>query len=507
MVSFSHDFDCAPHVVHSPLTNYLFIPRDHTVEIWDVSTTGSKMVWEAKSPVGLYVTSVCPSRDGHRLLVGYYGGSMRMWNLDLEDLTGNRADAQDDTYTQQVIRISPSGKVAVTASEFYNIKILDANTGEVVARTDVEYEDGTDIAFSPDESQVAFLSEYLITIWDIIHLEKRVSFKPWPRKKARGSGVAFQTYNDPVTFAVTRYGLKMLQVWHWKDPAGFECTYSLNFGRPNNLYLAPDGLSFVIMYVSCCHIRDHDTPGSPSFVNCYSWNHDTAQFDLVHFDDQVHICQSPTYPPAYSPDGKFSACWSPDDSHVRVWDNRTGQLVSKFPASPPYDIALSPAPIDHSLPNGLIALEFKHRSAIHLFDVYNGHLYGQILGQENVHMIFIRDGTALACYRSDIGLKTWEIADLKTEHWNSIDGYELMMQGMINGWVMDQDNELLFWVPVEHRKDVYVPPCRVVIKAPQISTILDFSNSRFGRKWAECIDKKWLRELEKKEKEVGNLLE
>ena len=81
------------------------------------------------------------------------------------------------------------------------------------------------------------------------------------------------------------------------------------------------------------------------------------------------------------------------------------------------------------------------------------------------------------------------------------------MQGMVDGWVMDQDNELLFWVPVEHRKDVYVPPCRVAIKASQISTILDLSNSRFGKKWTECIDKEWLRELEKKEKEVGNLLE
>ena len=118
MVSFSHDFDCAPYVIHSSLTNYLFIPRDHTVELWDVSTTGSRMVWEAKSPAGPGVTSVCPSRDGHRLLVGYHCGSVRMWSIDLEDLTGNRTDTQDDTYTQQVIGISPSGKVAVTALEF-----------------------------------------------------------------------------------------------------------------------------------------------------------------------------------------------------------------------------------------------------------------------------------------------------------------------------------------------------------------------------------------------------
>ena len=82
-----------------------------------------------------------------------------------------------------------------------------------------------------------------------------------------------------------------------------------------------------------------------------------------------------------------------------------------------------------------------------------------------------------------------------------------MMQGIMDGWVMGQDSEPLFWVPVEHRKDVYVPRCRVVIKAPQISTILDMSNSRLGRKWTECVNKEWLRDIKKKEKEVGELLE
>jgi len=172
-----------------------------------------------------------------------------------------------------------------------------------------------------------------------------------------------------------------------------------------------------------------------------------------------------------------------------------------------YDIALSPAVIEHSLGDRLIALRLPRENAIRLFNVYNGHLYGQILGQADGYLEFIRDGTALAYYYSNIGLRTWEIEDLVAEHQHSTDGHELMMQGMMDGWVMGQDDEPLFWVPVEHRKDVYVPQCRVVIKAPQISTVLDMSNSRFGRKWTECIDKGWLRELEKKEKEVGKLLE
>ena len=172
-----------------------------------------------------------------------------------------------------------------------------------------------------------------------------------------------------------------------------------------------------------------------------------------------------------------------------------------------YRIALSPALIEQSLGDRLIALRLKHENAIRLFNAYNGHLYGQILGQENGYLAFIRDGTALAYYYSNIGLRTWEIADLTAEHQHPTDGHELMMQGTMDGWVMGQDSEPLFWVPVEHRKDVYVPRCRVVIKAPQISTILDMSNSRLGRKWTECVNKEWLRDIKKKEKEVGELLE
>ena len=369
----------------------------------------------------------------------------------------------------------------------------NTNTGEVVAHIDVKYEDGMSIAFSPDDNQAAILSESLITICDTMHPEKRVSFDPWPRRDVWNWEVAFQTCNDLVICAIFDDDSGILQVWHWQDPAGFECTYYLGFNVNRNSYpyLAPNGLTVVIV--------------SSSSSTCYSWNHDTAQFDPVHFNDQLHICENDSL--GYSSDGKFFACWSDKDSHVRVWDTRTRQLVSKFPTSEVYDITFLPALVDHSLGDRLIALRFPHKNAIRLFNAYNGHLYGQILGQENGFLAFVRDGTVLAYYYPNIGLRTWEIADLAAEHQHSTDGHELMMQGMMDGWVMGQDNEPLFWVPIEHRKDVYVPWCRVVIKAPEISTILDLSNPRLGRKWVECIDKEWLRDIEKKEKGVGKLLE
>ena len=123
-------------------------------------------------------------------------------------------------------------------------------------------------------------------------------------------------------------------------------------------------------------------------------------------------------------------------------------------------------------------------------------------------MAFIRDGTKLAQYSSDSGLRIWDIADLTDEQWHSNHGYEPMLQGMQDGWVVDRDNEPLFWVPVEHRKSLCVPPPRVVPETRRLKTTnVDLSNSRLGRKWTECIDKEWLRELERKGKEIGRLLE
>jgi len=171
------------------------------------------------------------------------------------------------------------------------------------------------------------------------------------------------------------------------------------------------------------------------------------------------------------------------------------------------EIALSPARIDHSLGERLIALRLQHENAICLFDAYTGHQHAQILAQAEAYVVFIRDGTALAYYSPYFGLRIWDIADLSAEHWHSTHGYELMPQAMVDGWVMGQDDKPLFWVPVEHRERLHMPPFKMVIEGSQMSTILDLSNSRPCKKWTECIDKGWLRELEEKEKEIGNVLE
>jgi len=168
-------------------------------------------------------------------------------------------------------------------------------------------------------------------------------------------------------------------------------------------------------------------------------------------------------------------------------------------------MALSPTLIKHSPNDRLIALWFEDENKIHLLDVYTGHLYAKIWGQGRADMAFIQDGTKLAQYSSKFGLRIWDIADLTDEHWDSTHGYELVPSDMTDGWVVGWDNERLFWVPVEHRVNLCVQSSRVIPR--EKATGVDLSNTMLGRKWTEFIDKEWLTKVERKGKEIGNLLE
>ena len=149
------------------------------------------------------------------------------------------------------------------------------------------------IAFSPDENQIAVLSESLLSVWDINNPENRLSFEPWPSgRDVRNWEVAFQT-SDHVVICAYLWGdeeSQLLQVWHVIGPTR---SLDIEISIDSDLFLAPDGLTAVI-----------------SDYGIYSWNHNTAQFDPFHFTSQGHL---DGYHHAYSPEG-----WVDDRSGQRV---------------------------------------------------------------------------------------------------------------------------------------------------------------------------------------------
>ena len=66
-------FKTPPAVIHSSHTNRVFAPQDHTVEVWEVLTTGSNMILETERLTNSLISSFCSSRDGRRLLIGSGG--------------------------------------------------------------------------------------------------------------------------------------------------------------------------------------------------------------------------------------------------------------------------------------------------------------------------------------------------------------------------------------------------------------------------------------------------
>jgi len=193
----------------------------------------------------------------------------------MEDLGNSQPAIQDVTDTPEVIGFSPSGKMVATKSQQTDcVELRDTTTWELVGSMDVE-EGHIEVAFSADDKRIAILTRNRVTICDIMHPEKRLSIDPWPKgRDLYRWKAAFPTCNHLVICALLRDNDSdefsgLLQVWKLKDHS--ECTSSLDINIDNcpdkypSIFLAPDGLTVIIT--------------DP--VLCYSWNHETAQFDRI----------------------------------------------------------------------------------------------------------------------------------------------------------------------------------------------------------------------------------
>jgi len=244
MASFDLDVKYIPlAIIHLPNANRLFVPRYDSVEIWEVSMTSSNMIFKTEPLTTSRISSICPSRDGHRLLVGSEDGTIRMQNV--EDLGSSQPVVQDVTDKPEIIEFSPSRKMVATRSRQSDyVEWRDTATWKVVGSTDVEYKGHIEVAFSADDKRIAVLTDDRVTICDIMHPENRLSFDPFPKGRyVQQQKAAFQTCNDLVMCAKLQDDDSdeisgLLQVWKLKDHS--ECIFTRVMGHThltgNSLY-------------------------------------------------------------------------------------------------------------------------------------------------------------------------------------------------------------------------------------------------------------------------------
>ena len=106
----------------------------------------------------------------------------------------------------------------------------------------------------------------------------------------------------------------------WLYVPSYEMT-SQAISKYSDIFLAPNGLTVIFT----------------DFVLCYSWNHETAQYPLYRWSASWRVSSRVlTW-------GETLCVPFFQDSHIRVWDTRTGHLCGKPIIMPGVnEIALSP---------------------------------------------------------------------------------------------------------------------------------------------------------------------
>ena len=56
---------------------------------------------------------------------------------------------------------------------------------------------------------------------------------------------------------------------------------------------------------------------------------------------------------------------------------------------------------------------------------------------------------------------------------------------IVDGWIEDEDDHLLIWVPDEYRASLWSPGMLVLVGREPID--IDFGNARHGIDWTKCI--------------------
>jgi len=119
-------------------------------------------------------------------------------------------------------------------------------------------------------------------------------------------------------------------------------------------------------------------------------------------------------------------------------------------------------------------------------------------------MAFTRDGTKLATRARSHIADPIRIHDLTAKRRNATDGYESVLQDIRDGWMISQDDESPFWVPLEHREVLCLPYVEMIWGRPMT---VDLCRFRYGSKWTECIDQGMVERTREREMEIGRLLE
>ncbi|KAG8787096.1 hypothetical protein FRC12_015921 [Ceratobasidium sp. 428] len=482
-------------VAYSPDGRYIVSgSSDRTIQAWD-SHSGNLIAGPFEGHTDV-VRSVAYSPDGAHIVSSSYDHTIRLWDAQ----TGKTVAGPLRGHTNHVYAAvyMPDGNRIVSCSSDRTIRIWDARTRHTRSNLSDGHTAGVmSVAFSPDGNRIVSGSEdCMVCIWDAQTGRRLVG--PLKGHNNYVRSVAFSPSGDRVASAS---GDQTIRVW---DAQSGRMTADPMKGHDGEIYalaFSPDGCHLASGSEDCT-VRVWDAQsgsmmmgpfrGHTSWVFSVAYSPDGGRIVSCSRDCSIRVWDAQSgamlagpfeghtkevNSVSYSPDGCHILSGS-DDHTIRIWDAETGHSVLG-PLAGHTDFVWSTM----YSPDSRYIVSGSFDQTTRIWDAETG---DALTGPFRAHahrvtsVTFSPDSQLIASCSLDSTIRVWDTQKcLATPHNSS---YWTVNE---DGWVVDRDSSLLFWVPADLRPMLKWPQNTVLINQ-QGSFELDFTDAALGPRWTEC---------------------
>ncbi|KAB5590194.1 Vegetative incompatibility protein HET-E-1 [Ceratobasidium theobromae] len=508
---------------------------DHTIRTWDVNT--GSVIHLFKGHTNL-VRSVGFSPDGEHIVSGSHDHTVRVWNVCDGTLAIGPLEGHTDVVSS--VAYSPNGKLIVSGSYDQTIRVWSVGDGTLAASLSEGHTSiVTSVGFSPDGAQIVSGSyDNSISIWNVSDSPLAI-----PPPKGHSGGIKSAEFSPDGLLIATGSVDKTIRVWSAVDGSYVAGPFKGHTGDVRSVAFSPDCTRIASgsddFTIRVWHALDGTLLAGPieewiGSIYSVAFSPDGSRIASGSSDRTIRVWDSSNgrlvagpfkghtwtvLSVAFSPDGAYIASGSADGT-TGICNSFNGRRIANHSEgdSPVRSVRFShdSSRIVSGSKDGTVCILSAHNGQI-IAGPFKGHtnevnsvafspdstlivsgssdrtirlwnadgtlaappLLGHIYGVTAVS--FSPNGSSILSCSGDQSIRVWEVHQKKRTCAALAGDWEIRD----DGWVLNADSQMLFWLPAELRNYFPRPNNRYTI-GPQGSVHVGFGDMLLGEEWARC---------------------